>query len=87
MILKVIGSPRTRPPNKTPAMGIMKIKECNETAPYFWSRLVHATKPKEAVKRPWYKREAITFRFASVIIVPSQKKPARKNKGTEHIMG
>lgn len=86
-ILKVIGSPRTRPPSKTPAMGIMKMKECNETAPYFWSMLAHATKPKEAVIRPWYKREAITFKFASIIIVSSQKKPARKNKGTEPIVG
>ena len=62
-ILKVIGSPRTRPPSKTPDMGIMKRKECSVTAPYFWSILYHATKPKEAVTRLWYKRELRTFAF------------------------
>jgi len=82
-----MGSPRTTPPRITPAIGIIKIKECNETAPYFWSIVFHATKPKDAVRIPWYKRETRTFRFICPIIVPSHIKPARKKNGIENIMG
>jgi hypothetical protein len=33
--LEVIGSPRISHPSNTPAIGMIKIKECNETVLYF----------------------------------------------------
>jgi len=83
----VIGSSRTSPPSKTPETGMMKIKECSATAPYFFSKVSHATKQKEAVTKLWYKREQKTFASTWAIMASSQKNPSRKNKGAENIMG
>ena len=60
-ILNVKGSPKTSPPKKTPAIGMIKRKECIKTAPYFRSMVFQATKPKEAVARLWYKSATMTF--------------------------
>ena len=52
-ILIVIGSYKTRPPSTTPAIGMMKIKACRDTAPYFLSMVFQATNPNDAVIRLW----------------------------------
>jgi len=86
-IFIVIGSPKISPPNKTPEIGIKKIKECNATAPYFCSKVSHATKQKEAVTRPWYNRAHRTMASTGAIMASSQTNPSKKNKGAENIMG
>ena len=45
------GSPRSKFESKTPDTGMMKIKECNDVAPYFFNNEVHAKNPNDAVTR------------------------------------
>ena len=48
---KVSCSPKSKPESRTPDIGMMKIKECNDEAPNFFNKEFHAKKPNDAVTR------------------------------------
>ena len=86
-ILEVIGSPKTIPPSKTPAIGIMNMNECNETAPYRFSMVFQATKPKEDAIRPWYNTAPNMLGLNCEIIKSSNKMASIKQSGTASNVG